>query len=207
MKNIFVAMSIGVAVALVASFGIFYNPVVKAKSFAAQVVQVVEPAPKIITDGFYRFELPAEDGSTIKLADFAGKVVLVVNTAAQCFFASQYKELEELYQKYKEQGLVIIGVSSDDFGQEIEDVEARTCSIEGHITLTFIMADTVHVTGKDAHPLFAWLNKKAGAMGSVKWNFHKFLIGRDGEFIDWFAPNTGPHMKKVIKAIEKALAA
>lgn len=208
MKNSYVSLYrvAALSVVLISFVGLSYNSVIIARSHAKKAAKA-EKIMKQKADNVYDFELTREDGKCLKLADFKGKVLLIVNTAARCGFASQYKELEELYQKYKNQGLVIIGVSSNDFGQEIEDQEERTCSIEDHVVTTFLMADTVHVKGKNADPLFVWLNKKGGWFGSVKWNFHKFLIGKDGEYIDWYAPTTSPQKKKVIKAIEKALAA
>lgn len=161
----------------------------------------------------YTFELPAEDGSTIKLSDFKDKVVLIVNVATQCNLAAkQYKELEALYQAYKDRGFEIIAIPSNDFGQELADTEERTCALEDHVETSFLITDIVHVIDRKAYnacPLYQWLNEKghkAGMLGSVQWNFHKFLIGKDGEFIDWFAATTSPIAKKVKKAIEKALA-
>jgi len=163
----------------------------------------------------YQFMLPCAEGGSLKLSDFKGKVLLIVNTAVQCGFKSQYKGLEELYQRYKDQGLVIIAVSSDDFNQEIADAEERACAIDKLVKTTFLMTDTVHVIDRKgkyaACPLYRWLNKQGAAkswfgFGAVQWNFHKFLIGRSGEFIDWFAASTSPLNKKVTRSIEKALA-
>lgn len=156
--------------------------------------------------GVHQFTVPLENGVELSLADLKGKVILFVNTAAKCGFAPQYKELEALYQRYKDQGFVIIGVSSDDFHQEIKNEEERTCFLDDNFPTTFPATEMLVVTGKDAHPLYQWLNKKAGWFGSVKWNFHKFLVGKDGEYIDWFAPTTKLDSKKIVKAIEKALA-
>jgi glutathione peroxidase len=164
----------------------------------------------------YTFELSAEDGAPIKLSDFKDKVVLIVNVATQCNLAAkQYKELEALYQAYKDKGLEIIASPSNDFGQELEDAEERTCALEDHVATTFLITDIVHVVDRkvyNACPLYQWLNEQGTktsifGLGSVQWNFHKFLIGKDGEFIDWFAATTSPTAKKVRKAIEKALAA
>jgi glutathione peroxidase len=187
------------AIAAVVGVSYYSSLKAKSKSFVQQAA-----AKKSYEGTVYAFELTALDGSVIKLADFEGKVILIVNTAAKCGFASQYKDLEELYQTYKDQGFVVLGVSSDDFGQEIEDHEERVCSIADRVVTTFPIADTVHVTGKNVHPLFKWLNTQKV---SVKWNFHKFLIGKDGKVITWFASTTNPMSKKVIKKIEKALVA
>ncbi len=199
------------SVAMVVAVGLLYNPILKA-TFQKNTSMTIKPT----TDTVYDFTLTKLDGSPLDLADFKGKALLIVNTAAQCGLANQYKELEELYQKYKDKGLVVLGVSSNDFHQEIADHEERVCSIADRVVTTFPAADTVHVTdstkdGYEAVPLYKWLNKhgaqKNSLFGSVKWNFHKFLIGKDGKFIDYFAATTKPTSKKVIKAIEKALAA
>lgn len=164
----------------------------------------------------YQFELPGIDGKPIKLADFKGKVLLIVNTAAKCGFKGQYKELEELYQTYKEQGLVVIAVSSNDFKQEITDAHARGCALDDIVQTTFTITDMTHVIDRkgeyQACPLYQWLNEQGVrnswfGLGAVQWNFHKFLIGRSGEFIDWFAATTSPKSKKVTRAIERALKA
>lgn len=218
MKNLSFALSICavtlLSVALVITVGICYNPEVKAKVHSHASADV-NPVLQDLHNTIYDFALPAIDGSLIKLADFKNKVILIVNTAAKCNFASQYRDLENIHESYKDKGLVVIGVSSDDFGQEIGDHAARACSIEDHVVTTFLMTDTVHVTdskdGYEAIPLYKWLNaegaKKNSMFGSVTWNFHKFLIGKDGQFIDYFAATTKPTSKKVIKAIEKALKA
>lgn len=217
MKNLCFAASICVvtllSVAFVITMGLCYNPVAKAKSHPSSLVDIKHIQEKQKT--IYDFELPAHDGSTIKLADYKGKVLLIVNTAAKCLFASQYKHLEELHECYKDKGLVVIGVSSDDFGQEIEDHTERTCSIGDRVKTTFLITDTVHVIdstkdGYEAIPLYKWLNeegaKKSSMFGPVTWNFHKFLIGKDGRVIDYFAATTKPTSKKLIRTIQKALA-
>ncbi len=208
-RNVGIFLSIvgALSVALVATCMVSYNSPYKEQAQTLQPAKSIKPEPRVPSDTIYDFTLNREDGSQLPLANFEGKVVLIVNTAAKCNFAGQYRDLEQLYQKYKNDGLVIVGVSSNDFGQEIADHEERTCSIGDRVITTFTEADTVHVTGKNAHPLFAWLNHKAGMLGSVKWNFHKFLIGKDGNYIDWFAPTTKPTAKKIVKKIRKALAA
>lgn len=224
MKNLPFALSICIitilSIAIVFVAGLLYNSIIKAKSHVSSTLITVEPLMVEANDTVYGFTLPALDGSLIKLSDFKGNVLLIVNTAAQCGLANQYKELEELYQTYKDKGFVVLGVSSNDFDQEIADHKERACSISDRVVTTFPTADTVHVTeskkdGYEAVPLYTWLNQSAkksksmfsATLGPVKWNFHKFLIGKDGHFIDWFAATTKPTAKKIRKAIEAALAA
>ena len=134
-------------------------------------------------------------GKPVSLGDYQGKVVLVVNTASQCGFTPQYAGLETLYQQYKDQGLVILGFPCNQFGQQepggADDI-AQTCQINNGVS--FPMFAKVDVNGAQAHPLFQWLTTKLpGWFGRrVKWNFTKFLIGRDGQPIKRFAPVTKP---------------
>jgi len=159
-----------------------------------------------VMDSFYSFSAETLNGQTVSMADYAGKVVLVVNTASKCGFTPQYAGLEELYQTYKDQGLVILGFPCNQFGgQEPGDAAeiAQTCQI--NYGLTFPMFAKVNVNGSDAHPLFQWLTSAApGLLGeSIKWNFTKFLIGRKGEAITRFAPITKP--EAIAEPIRKQL--
>jgi glutathione peroxidase len=134
-------------------------------------------------------------GKPVSLGDYQGKVVLVVNTASQCGFTPQYAGLETLYQQYKDQGLVILGFPCNQFGKQepggAEDI-AQTCQI--NYGVSFPMFAKVDVNGAQAHPLFRWLTQTLpGWFGRrVKWNFTKFLIGRDGQPVKRFAPITKP---------------
>jgi glutathione peroxidase len=155
----------------------------------------------------HSFNFVSLDAQPLPLSDFKGKVVLVVNTASQCGLTPQYKELEELYQRYKDQGLVILGVPSNDFGQqEPGNSEEITCFLEEHYPVTFPITEKEVVSGKNAHPFYLWAGKKVWFFGRPAWNFHKYLIGKNGEFIDWFASTTLPLSPKITRAIEKALA-
>ena len=152
--------------------------------------------------------LPSLDGGTIDPDTLAGHVVLVVNTASMCGFTPQYVGLQELWQRYRGQGLVVLGVPSDDFGgQEYADdgeIE-QFCSLTYGID--FPMLTRQAVKGHDAHPLFAWLAREAGMLGSPKWNFYKYLVGRDGRLVTWYSSATGPGSPALAKAIEGALEA
>lgn len=155
---------------------------------------------------FYQFTAESLQGTSIAMSDFAGKLVLVVNTASQCGFTPQYSGLEALYQKYKDAGLVILGFPCNQFGgQEPGGAEeiAQTCQI--NYGVSFPMFAKVNVNGADAHPLFVWLTRELpGLLGkSIKWNFTKFLVGRDGKPLKRFATVTKP--EKLDRYIRAAL--
>ena len=146
------------------------------------------------------------EGSDQDLSAYAGKVVLVVNTASQCGFTPQLGGLEELYRTYADQGLVVLGFPCNQFGGQEPNTEEQIGSFcERNYGVTFPMFAKVDVNGDDAHPLFDWLkSEKGGLLGSkIKWNFTKFLVGRDGQVIDRYAPQTEP--EKIADDIEKAL--
>lgn len=156
----------------------------------------------------YAFTFPkiGADDQEIKLDQFKGQVVLVVNTASRCGFTKQYAGLQELYDTYKDRGFVVLGVPSNDFGQQEPDSEQKIkefCAFR--FGITFPMTGKVHVKGKQAHPFYRWAKDQAGFMGSPKWNFHKYLIGKDGRLIDSFSSLTEPNDKKLVQAIENAL--
>ncbi|MBO6083235.1 MAG: glutathione peroxidase [Bacteroidales bacterium] len=143
----------------------------------------------------YDFKAIRNNGSELDFADYKGKVIMVVNTASKCGFTPQYKGLEALYQKYKDQGLVIVGFPCDQFAhQEPGDDEQIAQFCEINFGVTFPLSKKVNVNGDDADPLFKYLKSKTrGLLGSsVKWNFTKFLISRDGKRIVRYAPVTTP---------------
>jgi glutathione peroxidase len=153
------------------------------------------------------FTLAGIDGKPLPLSGYAGKVVLLVNTASECGYTGQYEGLEALWEKYRDKGLVIIGVPSNDFGaQEPGKAEEIASFCKLNYGVTFPLADKSVVTGDQTIPVYAWAGEKAGMLGRPKWNFHKYLFGRDGSFIDWFATPTEPMSDKITRAIEKALA-
>ena len=152
------------------------------------------------------FKATAIDGTETDLSQYAGKVVLVVNTASQCGLTPQYQGLQELYDTYADRGLVVLGFPCDQFGhQEPGDEQEISAFCERNYGVTFPMFAKVDVNGDDTHPVWAWLKEaKGGLLGSaIKWNFTKFLVGRDGEVIERYAPTTEP--AKLADDIEKAL--
>lgn len=143
----------------------------------------------------------------IKLADYQGKVILIVNTASKCGFTVQYKGLEALYQKYKDKGLVVIGVPSNDFGAQEPGTDKEIASFcQINFGVTFPITEKYNVKGKNAHPFYKYAQKQLGFGTAPKWNFHKYLINRNGELIDYFYSTTKPNATRLIKAIESALA-
>lgn len=144
---------------------------------------------------FYQLSATSLDGQPVPMADYAGKVVLVVNTASRCGFTPQYGGLEALYKKYADQGLMVLGFPCNQFGKQEPggaDEIAQTCRV--NYGVSFPMFGKVEVNGRAAHPLFRYLkNVLPGALGGrIKWNFTKFLIGRDGKPLRRFAPFTTP---------------
>jgi len=153
---------------------------------------------------FYEFTATSLDGRPISMADYAGKVVLVVNTASQCGFTPQYAGLEALFKKYADQGLVVLGFPCNQFGKQepggADDI-SKTCYI--NYGVSFPMFEKVEVNGAAAHPIFRYLKDELSGVlgGRIKWNFTKFLIGRDGKPLKRFAPVTTPEkMEEVIVA-------
>lgn len=145
-------------------------------------------------------------GDELPLKDFAGKAVLVVNTASECGYTPQYEELEALWQANKDRGLVVLGVPCNQFGAQEPGSEAEIGAFcQRNYGVSFPMTAKADVKGKAAHPFYKWANDEAGLLGKPKWNFHKYLIGRDGEFVDWFSSQTKPTGPKIKKALEKAL--
>ena len=153
----------------------------------------------------YNHELTTLQGEKIKLCDHQDKVILVVNTASKCGFTPQFDALEGLYSKYKDKGLLVLGFPSNDFGEqepgkskEIADFCYNTYGVK------FPMFAKTVVSGKEANPLFAELIKAGGS--APRWNFYKYLIGRDGKFIDSYASITAPQGNRITGDIKKALA-
>lgn len=154
------------------------------------------------------FSATAIDGTERPLGEYLGKVVLVVNTASKCGFTPQYDGLQKLYADHAEAGLVVLGFPCDQFGHQEPGTESEIdefCRVNHGVT--FPMFAKIDVNGADAHPLYTWLrSEKGGVLGdAIKWNFTKFLVGRDGEVIKRYAPQTTP--EQLEGDIEKALAA
>jgi len=156
----------------------------------------------------YDHELLDIDGEKTSLSAHEGKVLLLVNVASRCGFTRQYKGLEELHQTYKDKGLVVCGFPCNQFGGQEPGSESEIkefCSTK--FGVTFPMFSKIDVNGESRHPLYESIIGENGPLtGSVKWNFTKILIGKDGKPIERFGSMTSPTSKKLIKAIEAALA-
>ena len=141
-------------------------------------------------------------GAPFTLAELGAKAILVVNTASECGFTPQYAGLETLYQEYKERGLTVLGVPSNDFGgQEPGSNEEIAQFCELHFQVTFPMTQKVAVTGAEAHPFYQWLAPQVGMLGRPRWNFYKYLLNGEGELVDWFSAATKPEAGKLKKTI------
>ena len=154
----------------------------------------------------YQFEADLLDGKTKSLKDYEGKVLLIVNTASKCGFTSQFSGLEKLYEKYKDQGFEILGFPCNQFGgQDPGSHEEIKTFCQKNYGVTFPMFAKVNVKGPEAHTIFRYLtNNSKGVLGNgIKWNFTKFLIGKDGLVISRYAPTTKPEALEV--DIEAAL--
>jgi glutathione peroxidase len=153
------------------------------------------------------FSATSIDGQDVDLSAYAGQVVLVVNTASQCGFTPQYAGLQRLHEQYGEQGFTVLGFPCDQFGNQEPGDDAEISDFcERNFGVTFPLFSKIEVNGDGAHPLYKWLREqKGGVLGNtIKWNFTKYLIGRDGQVIDRYAPTTKP--EKITDDIEKALA-
>jgi len=160
-----------------------------------------------MSQSLYDFSALRLNGDQQSLEDYRGKVLLIVNTASLCGYTPQYAGLEELYRRFKERGLVVLGFPCNQFGaQEPGDAQAISQFCQTSFDVTFPLFAKIDVNGDDAHPLYAWLKHEAsGILGTeaIKWNFTKFLIDRDGKVVHRYAPATRPD--ELVEAVEAQL--
>ena len=159
-----------------------------------------------MSENVYSFTVKDINGKDVSLADYKGKTILIVNVASKCGFTPQYKGLEELYVKFKDKGLVILGFPCNQFGkQEPGNSEEIKSFCQLNYGVSFPMFEKIDVNGDNAHPLYKYLVKAAPGMitDGIKWNFTKFLIDKDGKVVDRFAPQTTP--ESLTERIEKML--
>ncbi|MBK9263328.1 MAG: glutathione peroxidase [Polyangiaceae bacterium] len=153
----------------------------------------------------YDFTMKDIWGADKSLADYRGKVVLVVNVASQCGFTPQYEGLEKLYEKYSDKGLVVAGFPANDYGAQEPGTDSEIATFcTSKYGVKFPMFSKITVKGSGKHALYAFLTQAEPA-GEVKWNFEKFLVGKDGQVITRFPSSVAPEDEKLVQAIERAL--
>lgn len=159
-----------------------------------------------MTENIYQFTAQNYRGEQVNLSDYEGKVLLIVNTASACGFTPQYEGLQKLYDTYKDQGLEILAFPCNQFGQQEKGNNEEIKSFcDLHFNIQFPLFDKIDVNGDNAHPLYKFLKSEAtGILGTqaIKWNFTKFLVNKNGDVIERFAPTTKPEaMESTIKAL------
>jgi len=154
----------------------------------------------------YEFKFNDLDGSELSFNEYKGKVIVVVNVASKCGFTKQYEDMQNIWEKYEEKGLVMIGVPSNDFGQqEPGSSEEIKNFCEAKFGISFPMTEKVSVKGDNAHPFYLWAKKNFGNEAVPKWNFHKIIINKEGKVETTFTSITSPSSKKFVSTIEKNL--
>ena len=151
------------------------------------------------------FSFRGLDNNYINLIDHKEKVIIVVNVASRCGFTNQYKDLQKLWNTYKDKGLIVVGVPSNNFRQEPGSNSEIKDFCETTFGIDFPISEKTKVIGKDAHPFFVWARKNYGGSAVPKWNFHKIIVGKDGKVIDTFSSITKPTSKKFIRSIEEEI--
>jgi len=144
-------------------------------------------------------------GKKIDLVEYKNQVILIVNVASRCGFTNQYKDLQTLWSTYKDKGLVVIGVPSNNFRQEPGTNKEIKDFCETTFGIDFPITEKTNIIGDDAHPFYVWAKNNYGSGAIPKWNFHKIIIGKNGKVVDTFASITNPSSKKFISTIEKEI--
>ena len=151
-------------------------------------------------------QIESIEGGKLDTAAYKGKVVLLINVASFCGFTGQYKDIEALWRKYKDRGLIVVGVPANDFGAQEPGTEKEIKTFcETRFAVDFPMTAKEHVIGQDAHPLYKWVASELGDAAAPKWNFHKYLFGRDGAIAGTFGSRTEPNAADLAAAIKDAL--
>ena len=154
---------------------------------------------------FYDFKINSITGDQIDFKDFKGKSVLIVNTASYCGFTKQYNDMQELWEKYRDRGLIVLGVPSNSFNQEKSDNSAVKEFCEVNFNINFPLTEITDVKGDNAHEIYKWAKANYGKSAIPKWNFYKILINKEGKIEDTYASLTSPTSKKITKKIESLL--
>ena len=153
----------------------------------------------------YDFSFKDLDGSPLKLSEYKNKVIVVVNVASQCGFTKQYEDMQIVWEKYQKNGIIMLGVPSNDFNQETGTNKEIKNFCEAKFGITFPMTEKVSVKGEQAHPFYKWAKENYGKAAIPKWNFHKIIIDRNGKIAETYSSITKPTSKKFIKTLEKLL--
>ena len=155
---------------------------------------------------FYDFDIKSIDGEKIDLSIYKNKAILMVNVASNCGFTKQYTDLQKLWEEYREKGLIVLGVPSNQFGsQEPGTNEEIKEFCEVNFKIDFPLTDKTNVKGNDAHEIYLWAKKNYGKSAIPKWNFHKILINTEGKIQNTYSSITKPNSTKIVKEIEKIL--
>ncbi len=154
---------------------------------------------------FFDFKIESITGEIIDFKDFKNKTILVVNTASYCGFTKQYADLQNLWDKYRSKGLIVLGIPSNSFSQEKKNNDDVKNFCEVNFNINFPLTAITEVKGKNAHAIFKWAKDNYGNSAIPKWNFHKILINKEGMIDDTFASFTNPMSKKIIQKIEQIL--
>ena len=155
---------------------------------------------------FFDLSINSINGDIIDLSILKGKTILLVNVASNCGFTKQYDDLQKLYDNYKNKGLIVIGIPSNQFGSQEPGTETEIKKFcETNFNITFQMTSKYDVKGDDAHPIYVWAKKTYGKSTVPKWNFHKILINKEGKIEDTFVSFTNPMSNKIIKKLEQIL--
>ncbi len=167
---------------------------------------IAATAPEAGAMTAYDFEFTSIDGQKLPFSQFKGKTVLVVNTASQCGFTPQYTGLQKLWERYRERGLVVLGVPSNDFGQQEPGSAAQIKQFcEVNFSVDFPLTDKERVVGASAHPFYRWLASELGEGAAPRWNFHKYLIAPDGTIAEVFPTRVDPLAPDLLRAVEANL--
>ena len=162
----------------------------------------VSDIPKTLFD----FKINSISGNELKLSDFEGQTLLLVNVASNCGFTKQYSDLQKMYENYKDKGFVVIGIPSNQFGAQEPGKNSEIKDFcETNFNITFPMTEKYDVKGVNAHPIYLWAKETYGNSTVPLWNFHKILINKNGKVEDTFASFTKPMSKKIIKKLEQIL--
>ena len=154
----------------------------------------------------YDFEIESITGEKINFSTYENKIILLVNVASQCGFTNQYEDMQKIWEKYQDKGVIILGVPSNEFGkQEPGSNKDIKNFCEAKFGISFPMTEKISVKGEDAHPFYIWARENYGKSAIPKWNFHKIIIDKNGKVAETFSSITNPSSKKFIKTLEKLM--